>query len=127
MLNLIKNLFKTNQYKKDYNVIEKRYNNKVVKMNPEIYFKACNAMHPSKIFPDEEIEHKLVGKKIKDEKGTVHTVKQAIKKWYGGYYIVLFLQSDHSSIINWQNINCICDTILESIESNNGRFTLVED
>jgi len=125
MFKLIKNLFKIPQRKKDYNVHIKRYKNKVVTIRPEVYFDTCNARPASEVFPDEIIDHPLVNKTLIDENNTEYIVLKASKKWFGGFYITLLAQcKDHKTLIHWQDVNCICDIILEEIESNNVRFKL---
>lgn len=103
----------------NHNICEKRSAQKVLKINPELYFLSCSVRDKSELIPAEKLSHALIGKQLSDDKGVIYTVTEATKQWYAGYYVALTLVNDQRAImINWQNINSISDRVLDSIEDN---------
>jgi len=74
----------------------------------------------------DRIDHPLIGKKVKTSEKE-YTVDYACKQWYWGYYITLFLVDDAGShaVRYWENISCINETVLESIEENQKNFLTI--
>lgn len=64
------------------------------------------------------IDHELVGKKlVRYSDGNEYNVESVHKQWYAGWYIAILLERNKSHhLVFWENINCIEETILQSIE-----------
>lgn len=71
----------------------------------------------------------LIGRKIrKEETGVVYNIEQANKHWYCGWYIGLLIECDGSHAFIWyENIDCWNDIVVNSIEKNKTKYTLIEE
>ena len=92
--------------------------------------KARKAMGYEKVDTNIEVkDYFLLGKKMKNtETGNIYNIEKVRKQWYGGWYILLLIECNKShTTVFWENINCIHDTICDSIERNKTKYLLLED
>ena len=73
--------------------------------------------------------HPLVGKRIQNnETNKIYNIQQANKHWYTGWYIGLLIECNGSHAFIWhENIDCWNDIVVDSIEENKTRYTVLED
>jgi hypothetical protein len=73
------------------------------------------------------LNHELIGKNLcRQTDGHDYTIESVHKQWYAGWYVALFLERNQSHhLIYWQNINCIEEIVLKSIEENNLSYLLL--
>ena len=71
----------------------------------------------------------LVGKKIKKiETNKIYNIEQVNQQWYAGWYIGLLIENNDSHGFIWvENIDCWNDIVVDSIEENKTKYTILED
>jgi len=77
---------------------------------------------------EEILDHPLINKQIYNfEEKKVFVIKSAWKHWYLGWYVTLLADNDVGStfVIWWNNINCHEPIIIEDIELNQKRWSLL--
>jgi hypothetical protein len=79
--------------------------------------------------PEPLPDYYMVGKKvICIDEGRECVVESAMKYWYAGYYISLFLVDKNRShrVVYWESIGCYHPIILEGIEEANEYVKVIE-
>jgi hypothetical protein len=74
-------------------------------------------------------DYPLVGRKIKNnETGKIYNIEQANRHWHGGWYIGLLIEQNKSHAFIWfENIDCWNNIVVNSIEKNKTKYTLLEE
>ena len=74
-------------------------------------------------------DHPLVGKRIQNNKtGKIYNIQQANKQWYAEWYIGLLIEQNESMAFIWhENIDCWNDIVVDSIEKNKTKYTVLEN
>ena len=74
-------------------------------------------------------DYPLVGKRIRNnETDKIYVIEQANKHWYVGWYIGLLIEQNGSHAFIWyENIDCWNDIVVDSIEKNKTKYTVLEN
>jgi hypothetical protein len=75
------------------------------------------------------IEHPLLGQSLIDsQSGKLYLIEKVVKHWLWGWYIALLIQNNGSHcLVRWENISSGDDLIIDGIEQNRKRYSLVKD